>query len=436
VAAAIAAVLMPALAAAQAAQASSPRDVTFTKDVAPILQRSCQRCHRPDSMAPMSLLTYEDTRPWAKAIKQKLMAREMPPWYIDRTVGIQKFKDAPSLTDEEIAAIVKWVDSGAPKGNPADMPPPRQFEDADKWHIGKPDLIVRSRPHRIPPVGPDWFGDYIVDTELTEDRYIRAVEVKPTATAKAAVHHETTYIIQDESDSPLLGRNLDPIGETENGAFLNEYAIGKNGDIYPEGSGRLMKAGAKVRFNMHYHSIGEEKLDQTELAFIFYPRGYVPKYQFVARHTGDNFDLDIPPGADSVRFDGYTRLPQNARMTQFQPHMHNRGKAMCMEAIYPDGKVEQLNCVSNYKFAWHITYPYADDAMPLLPAGTVIHIISWYDNSAANKGNPDPRAWVGRGSRTIDEMSFAWIGYVWLTDEDYKQQVEERKAKQTITSPQ
>jgi hypothetical protein len=162
----------------------------------------------------------------------------------------------------------------------------------------------------------------------------------------------------------------------------------------------------------------------------------VLKYQFVARHTGDNFDLDIPPGADSVRFDGYTRLPQNARMTQFQPHMHNRGKAMCMEAIYPDGKVEQLNCVSNYKFAWHITYPYADDAMPLLPAGTVIHIISWYDNSAANKGNPDPRAWVGRGSRTIDEMSFAWIGYVWLTDEDYKQQVEERKAKQTITSPQ
>ena len=204
----------------------------------------------------------------------------------------------------------------------------------------------------------------------------------------------------------------------------------KNGDVFPEGTARLIKAGARIRFNLHYHSIGEEKIDQTEVGLVFYPKGYVPKYYIHASHTGENQDLDIPAGADNVRSDGYTRLLRNARVTSFQPHMHNRGKAMCMEAIYPDGKVEPLSCVNNYKFGWHIVYNYADEAQPLLPAGTMVHVIAWHDNSAGNRYNPDPRNWVGFGQRTIDDMSFAWVNYVWLTDEDFKQQADERRVKQ------
>ena len=426
-AAAVAMVSAGAAPLAQAPAGSVANPVTFTRDVAPILQRSCQACHRPDSMAPMSLLTYEDVRPWARAIRQKVSSREMPPWYIDRTVGIHKFKDDPSLSDAEIATIVGWVDGGAAQGNPADMPRPRQFEDADAWHIGKPDLVVKSIPHVVPGAAADWWGDYVVESGLKEDRYLKAVETKPTA--RLVTHHALTFVIQDQGESGLLGSGVGA-GFSEASGFLNEFAVGKNGDIFPEGTARLVKAGAKIRFNMHYHAIGQEKIDQTEVGLVFYPKGYVPKYYIHASHTGDVEDLDIPAGADNVRSDGYTRLTKSARMTSFQPHMHNRGKAMCMEAIYPDGKVEPLSCVNNYKFGWHIVYNYADDVQPLLPAGTMLHVIGWHDNSAGNRYNPDPRNWVGFGQRTIDDMSFAWVNYVWLTEDDFKQQVAERRATQ------
>src|SRR5467141_4406570 len=163
--------------------------VTFAKDVAPILQRNCQVCHRPGSMAPMSLLTYEDVRPWARAIKQRTSLREMPPWYIDRTVGIHQFKNDRSLSDEDIATIAKWADAGAPLGNPAEMPPPRQFEDVDKWHIGAPDLIVAlPKDQIVPKAGPDKWLDILVDPGLTEDRYLKAVETKPSKGFKV-IHH-------------------------------------------------------------------------------------------------------------------------------------------------------------------------------------------------------------------------------------------------------
>ena len=412
------------------ARAGAP---TFAKDVAPIMQRSCQACHRPNSMAPMSFLSYEDVRPWARAIKTKVVAREMPPWYIDRTVGIHEFKEDPSLSDAEIATMVRWVDGGAPRGNPADLPPPRKFEDDDIWRIGKPDLEVKSIEHRVPATGPDWWGDYVVDTGLTEDRFLKAVETKPGKGAKQVVHHAVTFLIQDEGETDLIGRGATGGGgltsTTATGGFLNEYAVGKNGDIFPEGTARLVKAGAKIRFNMHYHAIGEEKMDQSEVALVFYPKGYKPKYYIQASHTGDFEDLDIPAGADNVRSDGYTRLTKNSRITSFQPHMHNRGKAMCMEAIYPDGKVDQLSCVNNYKFGWHIVYNYNESVQPLLPAGTILHVISWHNNTASNRYNPDPRNWAGFGQRSIDDMSFSWVNYVWLTDEDFKAQVDQRRAQ-------
>jgi mono/diheme cytochrome c family protein len=422
---------------AQAPTGTSASSVTFTRDVAPILQRSCQNCHRPDSMAPMSFLTYEDVRPWVRAIRQKVTAREMPPWYIDRTVGISKFKDDPSLSDKEIQTIVAWVDSGAVKGNPADMPQPRHFEDDNIWHIGKPDLVVKSIKHTVPATGSDWWGDYVVDTGLTEDRYLKAVETKPSPGSKKVVHHAVTFLLQDEGDSDLVGRGATRSGGGggEIGGFLNEYAVGKNGDIFPDDTGRLVKAGAKIRFNMHYHPVGEETVDQSEVALVFYPKDVKPKYYIQASHTGDFEDLDLPPGVDNIRSDGYTRLAKNARITSFQPHLHNRGKAQCIEAIYPDGKVEQLNCVNNYKFGWHIVYNYTDDVQPLLPAGTMLHVISWHNNTSSNRYNPDPRNWVGFGQRSIDDMSFAWVNYIWLTDEDFKAQQDARKAaKERVTS--
>jgi hypothetical protein len=422
--------------AAQAPARSAAAQITFTRDVAPILQRSCQNCHRPNSMAPMSFLTYQDVRPWARAIKTKVTAREMPPWYIDRSVGISKFKDDPSLSDKDIATLAAWVDGGAVQGNPADMPAPRQFENDDIWHIGKPDLVVSSVKHTVPAAGSDWWGDYVVDTGLTEDRYLKAVETKPASGAKKVTHHAVTFLVQETGDEneQLIGQ----AGGSDGGGFLNEYAVGKNGDMFPENTGRLVKAGAKIRFNMHYHPIGEQITDQTQVALVFYPKGYKPKYYIQASHTGDAEDLDLPAGVDNIRSDGYTRLAKNARITSFQPHLHNRGKAQCLEAIYPDGRPEMLNCVNNYQFGWHLVYNYTDDVQPLLPAGTMLHVISWHNNTTSNKYNPDPRNWVGFGQRSIDDMAFAWVNYVWLTDDDFKAQVEERKArdKKTSTSQQ
>jgi hypothetical protein len=411
---------------AQPPAAPSSAPVTFSKDVAPILQKACQNCHHPGAIAPMSLLTYQDARPWARSIKQKVTTREMPPWYIDRHVGINKFKGDPSLTDAEIAIITRWVDQGAPAGNPADMPPPRQFAEVDKWHIGKPDMVVSlPKAYELKANGPDEFYDVDVDPGFTEDMYISAVETKPEAYSFKVVHHATVNMIEDEVEDPV-------------GLFFNEYALGKNGDIFPDDSGRLIKAGSKLHFNLHLHPSGERSLVNLSIAFKLYPKGKVPKHVAFTQHMGDNSDLDIPPG-QVVRSDGYFRLPRAAVLSAFQPHMHNRGKAMCMEAIYPDiradsarpgpARTETINCVSNYQFGWHITYPYEDDVAPILPAGTIIHVTSWHDNTAANKYNPNPRNWVGYGQRTIDEMSFAWVSLFYIDDAEYEQRINERKLK-------
>jgi hypothetical protein len=424
--------LIPASAFAQARATDTP--VTFTKDVAPILQKSCQNCHRPGSVAPMSLLTYQEARPWARSIRQKVANREMPPWHIDRNIGITKFKDDPSLTDQEIATITKWVDSGAPQGDPKDMPPPRQFSEIDKWYIGKPDVVVEMKdPYVLPASGPDNIIDVLVDPGFTEDMYLAAIESKPMdAKSFNVVHHFTTNLVEDAEEDPT-------------GLFLNEYALGKNGDIFPPNSGRLVKAGTKINFNLHLNPRGEVTPVKVAVAFKVYPKGQVPKYVAFTQHMGDAPDLDIPAGSIS-RHDGYFRLPRPVLFASFQPHMHNRGKAQCIEAIYPDvrsdsarpgpARTETISCVSNYQFGWHITYPYADDVAPLLPAGTILHVISWHDNTTANRWNPNPNNWVGGGSRSIDEMSFAWVTITYLEEEDYQQRVAERRRLQSQVTQQ
>ncbi len=406
-----------------AAVSAQGPSVTFTKDVAPILQKSCQNCHRPGSVAPMSLLTYEDARPWARSIKTKVTAREMPPWHIDRNIGLNRFKDDPSLTDREIATIAAWVDAGAPKGNAADMPAPRQFDDNDKWHV----VVQMEKPYILPPTGPDNILDVLIDPGFKEDMYISAIESKPLdAKSFKVVHHFTTNLVEDPVEDPT-------------GLFLNEYALGKNADIFPPNSGRLVKAGTKINFNLHLNPRGEETPVRVAVAWKVFPKNVVPKYVALTQHMGDVTDLDIPAGAIS-RHDGYFRLPKPALMASFQPHMHNRGKAQCIEAIYPDvradsarpgpARTETISCVSNYQFGWHITYPYADDVAPLLPAGTVMHVTSWHDNSSANRWNPNPKNWVGQGQRSIDEMSFAWVTLTYLDEADYQQRVAERRKQQ------
>jgi hypothetical protein len=398
-------------------------DATFSKDIAPILERSCQNCHRAGSIAPMALLTYKDARPWARSIKEKVVRREMPPWHIDRNVGITKFKEDPSLTDAEIATISNWVDRGAPEGNPSDMPPPRQFSDLDKWQIGKPDLVVSmKKPYRLKANGQDEYYDIDIDPGFKEDVYIQAVETKPDVGFKV-VHHATTNLIEDPEDDPI-------------GLFLNEYAVGKNADIFPENSGRLIRAGSKIHFNLHLHPDGEVTPVSISLGLKLFPKGITPKYVAFTQHMGDVVgDLDLPAG-QVTRSDGYFRLPKPAVLSAFQPHFHTRGKAQCMEAIYPDvradsarpgpARSETLSCVSNYQFGWSITYPYAEDVAPLLPAGTVIHVTTWHDNTDNNKFNPNPKNWVGYGQRTIDEMSFAWVSLYYLDEADYQQRVQTR----------
>ncbi len=276
----------------------------------------------------------------------------------------------------------------------------------------------------VPAEAADRWVDILVDPGLIEDRYLQAVETKPIKGFRA-IHHAVTSMKHD--DDPDDG------GDNVQGTFLNEYALGKNADVFPEGAGRLVKAGTKINFNLHLHAIGQETAANVALGLKFYPKGYLPKYVERTEQAGETKDLDIPPNTDNVRSDGYNTLTKPARLLSFQPHLHNRGKASCMEAIYPGGhKVEMLSCVSRYQFAWHIVYLYAEDEQPLLPAGTILHVISWHNNTAGNRFNPDPDNLVTYGQRTIDDMSFAWVSYYDLSEQEFKQQVEARKAKQAL----
>jgi hypothetical protein len=433
---AIVAILMsPVLAAGQV-------EVTFTKDIAPILQRSCQGCHHPEAATPMSLISYEEVRPWAKAIKLRTSRREMPPWYIEKTVGIQRFKDDPSLSDEEIAKIAAWADSGAPRGNPADMPPPRQFATGEQWSIGKPDLIVSSPVMTIKTTGPDSHIDLgTVLTGLTEDRYIKAVEFKEIKLQrsggeyrKPTIHH---VVLTGGDPDEFDGENsqVPPSSEPdqpESNRFRIVHEVGQNATIYPDRVGVLLKAGSALWFySMHTHSNGQEEVVRVDVGFTFQPKSYKPEYpQSGFINIGNNSDdIDIPAGADNVRFDTFGRLDKNAIMTTFEPHMHMSGKRMCVEAIYPDGKREMLNC-AGYNHNWVKVYMYEDDAAPLLPAGTILHIIGWYNNSETNRNNIEPRNWKGWGERTFDDM-FAFLPKMtWLTNEQFKAEATARVRRQ------
>jgi hypothetical protein len=400
------------------------RQVTFSKDIAPIFQKSCQSCHHPGTAAPMSLVTYEDARPWAKAIKARTALREMPPWHLDKTVGIREYKNDISLSHEEIATIARWVDAGAPQGNLADMPPALTFRSEDEWMIGKPDLIVTTKDFTMYPAGPDWWIDQFVEIPITEDRWIKAVEQKPSN--RSIVHHSVAFTMEpDEAAGPRDG--------APEGGWLNEYAVGKFGNIFTENTGKLLKAGTRIRLDMHFFAIGSEQHNRQSIGFVFYPKGYVPKYQVNSLSFGNSKDLEVPPDTVS-RTDAYFRLPKDALLLAFQPHMHMRGRAMTMEAINLDSTTTLLSSVDHFDFNWHVNYVYKDDVAPLLPAGSFIHTIGIHDNTSANRRNPDPSMWVGYGERSVDDMDSVHVDTVYLDHAEFERLVAERKGKQNLKS--
>lgn len=408
---------------------------TFSRDVAPILQQKCQVCHQPNSIGPMSLVTYDEAEEYAAKIRSRVRAGVMPPWHIDKTVGIRDYKNDRSLTDGEIDTLVRWVDAGAPRGDPKDLPPPVRAPDPTGWQLarefGPPDLVVKSPPYTLAARTQDkWFRP-VSDTGLTEPRWVRAIEIKPSyPDGRRIVHHVLTTLVQREDEGVTgLAHSAHDV-QTSAGLFM-EWAVGKAGEIFQPDAGKLMLPGSKIRWEIHMFAVGEEIRDnQVELGVYFYPKGVVPKHRTVLKmfDVSRNADLDIPPGEIVVSQNFYV-LQAPARMENFQPHMHMRGKAMSVEAIYPDGRKEVLSAVNNFQWNWHVNYIYADHAAPLLPKGTVLVFTARHDNTAANPNNPDPRQWVGWGDRTIDEMAHAWVDLTYLDQPDFARLVAERQAK-------
>lgn len=405
--------------------------VTFARDVAPILQKNCQDCHRAGDVGPMSLVTYEEVRPWARSIKAKVAAREMPPYRYD-PIGIQKLKYDLRLSEKDIQTIVRWVDGGAPLGNVADLPAPRKFPDGTKWAyadaFGPPDLIVKTKPYTLPAQGQDRWWRPIVPVGITEDRCIKAMAVKPSLKGRPAAHHANSDLMVPDEKS----------GQYVTLERVSEYASGKVGEIVPPDGCRTLPANAMIRWDVHYWPFGEEvKDDVVELAFWLYPKNHQAKYkQDLKLYTllMKGGELEIPPHGTAMT-QGFHTFKTPVRIDSFQPHGHARLVGMTAEILYPDtGKLEMVSSVSNWTNAWHTSHVYEDDAAPLLPVGAVLVLTGYYDNTAKNKGNPDPDQWVGGGSRTSDEMSHAWITVTHLDEEGYKQILAEREARAKATT--
>jgi mono/diheme cytochrome c family protein len=406
--------------------------VTFSKHIAPILQRSCQQCHRPSGVAPMSLLTFEEVRPYARAMKARTALRDkrgaMPPWYIEKNVGIQQFKDDFSLSEDEIAKIATWSDNGAPQGNPADMPPALVFADDKAWRIGTPDLIVVSPSVEMKAVQPDWFGSIGTSpTGLTEDRYVAAVEVKEVNDIRGKAGRTSTVgglWLFHHAAYAALTRDGGGGGVSQ----FPVHEVGRNADVFDAEAGKLLAANSLLAFNsVHLHANGVDAKAHLEVGFKFHPRGYKPTMNFRQLFVGNGPDLDIKPLEANQRVDAYYTLPQHMKISIYEPHMHAPGVRMCLEAIW-GVTVQTLNC-SKYDHNWVRAYWYADDAAPLLPKGTILHVVGYFDTTPANRNVPDGRNWSGSGHRSVDNMMINLMQAIGLSDEQFQAEIEKRRQR-------
>jgi hypothetical protein len=444
--------LLPALAFAQPHDASianhdlhfydiedfgmAAEDVNYSEHIAPILQDSCQQCHRPGGAGPMSFMTYEEVRPWAPVIMYRTAIRDrmgaMPPWYVEKDIGITDgFESDYSLSDQQLALIQAWVNNGSVRGDPDAEPAPLEFASGNDWTLGAPDLVLRGPDMTRPAVGPDWWGDIgLVPTGLTEDRYVKSIEVRevndiPTDVGSNTVggryiFHHMTY--QSGVLSPD-GSYIDP----ETSVSWPIHEVGRNADVFPDSAGRLLQANSALHLNAaHMHSNGRETTGHLEFGITFFPRGYQPEYTRRGPRTGNGIDLDVVPNRANQELHNYVVLQEHTKIMAFEPHLHAPGVRMCMEAIWGHN-IFTLNCVG-YDHNWVKQYIYKEDKAPLLPKGTVLHTIAYMDTTDANPNLADSRNWAGGGRRSVSNM-FIDLGYnVTMTEEQFQAEMAERRA--------
>jgi hypothetical protein len=378
---------------------------TFYGDILPILQDHCQICHREGEIAPMPFVTYEQTRPWAAALKQAVQSKQMPPWFADPRYG--KFSNDLSLTPQQIALIAAWVDTGAPAGSARDAPPPRHW--VEGWNIPEPDKIVQMpQPVNLPATGDVEYTYEIVPTGFIEDKWVQMSEIRPTS---RDVHHAVVYIRPPDSKwlrkapvsvpfTPSSFSNAEERAEAHatTSDMLLVYAPGSEPDIWEDGMAKFVPAGSDLVFQMHYTTNGHAASDQTSIGLVFAKQR--PQQRVLTLQL-TNHSFIIPPRTDDYRVDVSGTLPNDATLLSFFPHMHLRGKQFEYNILHPNGTVETLLRV-NYHFHWQMSYRLAQALF--LKAGTRLQAVAWYDNSDENMHNPDPNKSVTWGGQTYDEM--------------------------------
>ena len=420
---------------AQVTFASSSNDapLTYSADVASIIQENCTVCHRAGGIGPMELVTYENVRMYAPLIKIKVVNRIMPPYYYDNDVGIQELQHDWRLSQEDINTIAAWVDQGTPLGN-RDEIPELNLLDTDDWSLsaqfGPPDLLAPSTPIDVPAAGLDmWHRPIVKILGLPEgeERCIKALQVKPRGAAKTVVHHANSTFQLLQEDGSFEG----------SGDRATEYAMGKLGEIVPDGVCRVIPPDAYIRWDIHMYpgGLGATAANDViegnvvDLGIWLHPADYEYEYKQDLKSYGiRQGELVMPPHGTAMT-QGFHSFDHPVRLDSFQPHGHLRLRSASLEIFYPEtGRTEIISMVSNWSATWHQSHLYEADVAPLVPTGAVLVIKQWYDNTEGNPNNPDPDQWVDGGSRTADEMSHAWIAITHLDDEGYEKLVAERKA--------
>ncbi len=410
-----------ASAAAMANEGAAERPA-FYKDILPILQENCQECHRPAGanfggmVAPMSLMTFEETRPWAKAIAKQVSEGEMPPWDAAKEFhGV--FANERSLTKEQIETIVRWTSTGTRAGNPEDAPPSPEFETVDGWLMGKPDQIVTMpEPYFVDDDVVDQYTAFYVDLNdetYPEERYIRGFQCKPGDGTKI-VHHFNLHVLPPDENGELPPGPDSPISSAISpqgaGQYLGGVSSGTDANLYPEGYGFLLPKGSRITFDIHYHKEagpGTGVWDQSSIGFLFTEEP--PKNKLSGKSIID-LRINLEPGdADYQIGPVATVIKEDSEVINLMPHMHMRGKRAKFEAFYPDGTSEVLLYVPRYDFAWQTVYYY--DQYKFIPKGTKIEFTAWYDNSAdyAAQRGFDSTQKVTFGQSSTDEMMMGFM---------------------------
>jgi hypothetical protein len=395
----------PILLGQQATNPAPTANVTFTKDVAPIIQKNCQGCHRPGEAAPFSMLTYAETRPWAGAMKEAVLQRIMPPWFADPGYG--KFSNARSLEPKDIETICAWADAGAPEGDPKDSPAPVEFTSG--WAIPKPDVVFEMPlTFHIPARGTIDYQKIIIPTGFTEDKWVQFAEARPDN--RAHVHHIIAFVREPgshwlEGEKPGVffvapkpkGDNVDTSALPSD--FLVGYAPGQPPEMLAPGQAKLVKAGSDIVFEIHYTTDGTPGTDRSKVGLVFAKQ---PPKERVLTLSATNGTFVIPPGDPDHRVDAEFTVNTQVQLLSLHPHMHGRGKDFEYRLVFPNGETETLLRVPHYHWHWQLWYTLAEPIV--LPKGTKIECTAHFDNSASNPDNPDPTKEVRWGDQSWDEM--------------------------------